>query len=162
MTDRKSQLRETIQADHEASLAILRRLTPEQWLLPVPSDEGAEWKARDVLAHLATSEGGQLGQINRLLTGGVTVPDDFDLTRYNRRSVEKKAAQSVPELLATIERDHQEVLKALEAVGEADLDKAGRHARGDTITVERFFRRITSHRRRHAEEVAAAVGLRAQ
>jgi hypothetical protein len=159
MTDRKAQLRETIQADHEASLAILRRLTPEQWAQPVPSDEGAEWKARDVLAHLATSEGGQLGQINRLLAGGETVPDDFDLSRYNRRSVEMKAAQSVPDLLAMIDRDHQEVLKALDAVDETDLDKAGRHARGDTITVERFFRRITSHRRRHSEELAAALGL---
>jgi hypothetical protein len=159
MTDRKTQLRDTILADHEASLAILRRLTPEQWAQPVPSDEGAEWKARDVLAHLATSEGGQLGQINRLLAGGVTVPDDFDLSRYNRRSVEKKAAQPVPELLATIERDHQEVMNALEAVSEAGLDKTGRHARGDTITVERFFRRITSHRRRHAEELAAALGV---
>ena len=159
MTDRKARLFETIQADHEASLAILRRLTPEQWGLPVPSDEGAEWKARDVLAHLATSEGGQLGQITRLLDGKETVPDDFDLARYNRRSVEKKAAQSVPELLAIIERDHEEVLKALDAVDEANFDKSGRHARGDTITVERFFRRITSHRRRHSEELAAALGL---
>ena len=159
MIDRKAQLRETIQADHEASLAILRRLTPEQWAQPVPSDEGAEWKARDVLAHLATSEGGQLGQITRLLDGKETVPGDFDLTRYNRRSVEKKAAQSVPELLTIIERDHEEVLKALDTVDVADFDKTGRHARGDTITVERFFRRITSHRRRHLEELAAAVGL---
>ncbi len=159
MIDRKSQLRETILADHEASLAILGRLTPDQWSMPVPSEEGAEWKARDVLAHLATSEGGQLGQVSRLLAGKETVPDDFDLTRYNRRSVEKKAAQSVPDLLAAIEQDHLEVLKALDTFGEADLDKTGRHARGDTITVERFFRRITSHRRRHAEELAAALGL---
>ena len=159
MIDRKAQLLATIQADHEASLAILRRLTPEQWAQPVPSDEGAEWKARDVLAHLATSESGQLGQVNRLLAGGLTVPDDFDLTRYNRRSVEKKATLSVPEMLAIIERDHEEVLKALDSVDESDFDKTGRHARGDTITVERFFRRITSHRRRHAEELAAALAL---
>jgi hypothetical protein len=159
MTDRKAAIRDKIVADHEHSLGILRRLTPEQWALPVPSDEGAQWKARDVLAHLATSESGQLGQVMRLLQGGVTVPDDFDLARFNRRSVEKKAALSVDEMLGTIERDHQEVLKALEAVDEAEFDKAGRHARGDTITVERFFRRITNHRRMHAEELAAALGL---
>jgi hypothetical protein len=159
MSDRISQLRETIQADHEASLAILRQLTPEQWAMPVPSDEGANWKARDVLAHLATSEGGQLGQITRLLDGKETVPDDFDLNRYNRRSVEKKAAQTVPELLATIERDHEAVLKALDAVDEGDFDKTGRHARGDTLSIEGFFHRITAHRREHAEQLAAALAL---
>jgi hypothetical protein len=71
--------------------------------------------------------------------------------------VEKKAALTVPELLATIERDHEEVLKALDAVDEADFDKRGRHARGDTLSIEGFFKRITTHRREHAEELAAAV-----
>jgi hypothetical protein len=125
----------------------------------VPSDEGAEWRARDVLAHVAVSEAGQLGQITRLLEGGVTVPDDFDLARFNRRSVQKQAEVSEAELLGVIERDYAKVLSALEAVAEADLDMAGRHARGDTITVGQFFHRVTEHRRQHAEQVAQALGL---
>lgn len=159
MTDRKARLRQTIEADHAACMAILRRLTPEQWAMPVPSDEDHEWKARDVLAHIAVSEAGQLGQINRVLAGGQGVPDDFDLKRFNRRSAEKQAATSVEELLARLERDHAEVLKALDLVDEADLDKTGRHARGDTLTVEQFFHRTTEHRRQHAEEIARSLGL---
>jgi hypothetical protein len=161
MTDsaRKAQLRQTIEADHAASLAIYSRLTPEQWAAPVPSDEGAQWTARDVLAHVAVSEAGQLGQIQRALAGGVTVPDDFDLNRYNRRSVQKQANVPVAELLAIIERDHAAVLAALDAVSDADLDQTGRHARGDTLTVEQFFHRITEHRRQHAEALAQALGL---
>jgi hypothetical protein len=42
-------------------------------------------------------------------------------------------------------------------VPEADLDKTGRHARGDVLTVEQFYHRITEHRREHAEEVQRAV-----
>jgi hypothetical protein len=110
-----------------------------------------------VLAHLAASEGGQLGQINRCLAGGVTVPDDFDLARFNRRSVQKQADKPVAALLEQIERDHAEVLKALDAVAEADLDKTGRHARGDVLNVEQFFHRITEHRRQHAEELQRAL-----
>ena len=159
MSDRKDKLRATIQADHAVSQAIFSRLSPEQWQQPVPSDEGAEWKARDVLAHLAASEGGQLGQATRLMAGGVTVPDDFDLNRYNRRSVQKQAELSVADLLAVIERDHLQVLAALDTVAEADLDKSGRHARGDMLSVEGFFHRITEHRRQHAEEVARALGI---
>jgi hypothetical protein len=160
MTDRKTELRATIEADHAASMAIFRRLTPEQWLLPVPSDEGAEWKARDVLAHVAVSEAGQLGQAQRAMTGGVTVPDDFDLNRFNRRSVQKQAETSIEDLLNIIERDHAKVLEALDATAEADLDKSGKHARGDTLTVAQFFHRITEHRREHAEALEKVVGKR--
>lgn len=157
MTDRKARILERIEADHAASLAILNDLTELEWDKPVPSDEGFDWKGRDVLAHLAVSEGGQLGQLTRCVAGEMTVPDDFDLARFNRRSVQKQADKPVPALLADIERGHAEVLKTLQAVSEADLDKSGRHARGDVITVEQFFVRITEHRREHAEQLQRAV-----
>jgi hypothetical protein len=159
MTDRKSQLRQTIQADDAASMAIFRRISPEQWDQPVPSDEGANWKARDVLAHLAVSEGGQLAVIQRVLAGEGGVPADFELNRYNRRSVQKQAERTVPDFLAGIERDHVQVIGLLETVSETDLDKTGRHARGDMLTVEQFFHRITEHRRQHADELARCLGL---
>jgi DinB superfamily len=125
----------------------------------VPSDEGAEWKARDVLNHVTISEGGQLTVIQRVLAGQGGVPDDFDLNRYNRRSVQKQAERTVADMLAGLEHDHAQVLGALDAVSEADLDKTGRHARGDTLTVEQFFHRITEHRRQHAQELARNLGL---
>jgi len=107
----------------------------------------------DVLAHLAVSEGGQLGQINRCLAGEKPVPDDFDLTRFNRRSVQKQADKSVADMLREIETAHAQVLELLDKVSEADFDKSGRHARGDILTVEQFFIRTTEHRREHAEQL---------
>jgi hypothetical protein len=87
------------------------------------------------------------------------VPDDFDLNRFNRRSVQKQAEASEADLLSLLEHDYAKVLSTLETVPEADLDKMGRHARGDTLTVEQFFHRVTEHRRQHAEQVAQALGL---
>jgi hypothetical protein len=159
MSDRKDKLRQTIQADDAASMAIFRRLNAEQWEMPVPSDEGVNWKARDVLAHVAVSEGGQLAVIQRVRAGQGGVPPDFELNRYNRRAVQKQAERSVADFLAGIERDHTQALAALDALGEGDLDQTGRHARGDTLTVEQFFHRITEHRRQHAEELARNLGL---
>ena len=159
MSDRKEKLRQTIQADHAASYAIFTRVTPDQWNQSVPSDEGVDWKARDVLSHVAVSEGGQLVVIQRVLSGHGGVPDDFDLNRYNRRSVQKQAERTVDDLLASIAREHAQILTALDGLADADLDQAGRHARGDTLTVEQFFQRITEHRRQHAEELARALGL---
>jgi hypothetical protein len=150
-------IRQRITLDHAACMAILNRLTPEQWLTPVPSDEGAQWTARDVLAHIAVSEGGQLGQVTRCLAGEVTVPDDFDLARFNRRSVQKQAERPVAEMLAEIESGHARVLEQLGKTAEADLDKTGRHARGDVLNVEQFFIRITEHRLEHAQQIEKAV-----
>ena len=154
---RKDSIRQRITADHAACMALLNSFTAEQWEMPAPSDEGAQWKARDVLAHLAVSEGGQLGQIERCLKGEVPVPDDFDLTRFNRRSVQKQAEKSVADLLKEIETGHTRVLATLETVSDAAFDKSGRHARGDVITVEQFFIRTTEHRLQHAEELQKAV-----
>lgn len=158
MSERKARLRTTILADHAASMAVFQLISDEDWQAAVPSEEDAPWTARDVLAHLAVSEGGQLGQIVRCLQGGVTVPDDFDLARFNRRSVQKQGAKTIADLLAQIERDHAEVLTTLDAVDEAELDKTGRHARGDVLTVEQFFHRITEHRRQHAEQLQRLLG----
>lgn len=157
MTDRKSLLRQQIAAEHAASLAILRAIPPEQWTAPAPSDEGAQWLARDVLAHLAISEAGQLVALTRVLAGDLAVPADFDLNRYNRGSVKKRADKNVAELLAEIEAAHAQMLERLEQTAEADLDKTGRHARGDTLTIEQFFQRITAHRLAHAEELRRAL-----
>lgn len=159
MSDRKDKLRQTIEADDAASLAIFRRVGPQQWDKPVPSDEAAVWRARDVLSHVTISEGGQLAVIQRILAGQGGVPADFDLNRYNRRAVQKQGERTVDDMLASIARDHAQVLAALDGVSDADLDKAGRHARGDTLTVEQFFHRITEHRRQHAEELARNLGL---
>lgn len=157
MSSRLDSIRTRITADHAASMAIFNALTPEQWATPVPSESDAPWTGRDVLAHLAVSEGGQLGQLTRCVVGEVTVPDNFDLARFNRGSVKKQAEKSVAALLAEIEQAHAQVLATLEKTAETDLDKTGRHARGDMLTVEQFFIRITEHRLAHAAELQAAL-----
>lgn len=157
MPARKDLIRQTILADHAASLAVLKNIPAEDWTRPVPSDEGVNWTAKDVLSHLAISEAGQLGALKRVLAGDLAVPADFDLNRYNRGSVKKRADKTVAELLAEIEAAHAQVLAQLDQTPETDLDKTGRHARGDTLTLAEFFTRITEHRRAHAAELQLAL-----
>ncbi len=158
MSSRQDSIRKRITDDHQAAITILKSFTPEQWAKPAPSEQDAPWAAKDVLAHLADSEGGILGQLNRCLAGEVTVPDGFDLSRWNRRVVQKRAESSIADLLGIIETTHQQVLQRLETVSDAELDKTGKHARGDVITIEEFFTRITEHRKQHAEELKKVVG----
>src|SRR5688572_22717637 len=118
MSSRTDSIRSRITNDHAVSMAIYRAVTPEQWATPVPSDEGAAWTAKDVLAHVAVSETGQLGQITRCIAGEVTVPDDFDLNRFNRRSAQKQADRTVDDMLNEIETGHAKVLETLDATAD--------------------------------------------
>lgn len=157
MTSRQESIRQKMNADHAASLAILSSFTDAQWATPVPSEEDAPWTAKDVLIHLAVSEAGILTPITRYLNGEPGVPADFDLSRYNRSSVKKRADKTVPELLTEIEAAHAALLAKLKMLSDVDLDKTGRHARGDTLTIEGFFLRTSEHRLMHAHELQKAV-----
>lgn len=154
---RKEDIRAFMEGNNAKSLSILKSITAQQWQTPVPSEEDAPWTAKDVLIHLAVSEAGHVGQITRAATGQDAVPSDFDLNRYNRRSVQKNAEKTVDDLLADIQTAYSQLLAKLDEVSEADLDKTSRHARGDTLTVEGFFRRVAEHRLDHAEIIQNAI-----
>jgi hypothetical protein len=139
-------------------MQVLAALTEADWRKPVYSSEAGHWTVHDVLAHLADSERGQIGQIRRLVAGERTVPDNFDLARWNRRVVEKRASQPTGELLGEILGAYADLAQLLADLDEADLDKVGRHSRGDLLSVEDFFRRIADHRAQHAQELRAALG----
>jgi hypothetical protein len=42
-------------------------------------------------------------------------------------------------------------------VTDADLDKTGRHPRGDEPTLEEFFRHLARHRAGHAADIQASI-----
>ena len=74
------------------------------------------------------------------------------------RRAKREPSLLLPICYGTIEATHQQVLQRLETVSDAELDKTGKHARGDVITIEEFFTRITEHRKQHAEELKKVVG----
>jgi hypothetical protein len=154
---RKAEIRNFLQARHTESMAVLSDMTEADLAKPVYSSEAVQWTVRDVIAHLADSDRGQLGQIQRLVKGEQTIPVDFDLDRWNKRAVQKRADKPVADLLADIEKAHADALHFLEGLSDADLDKAGRHPRGDEPTAEGFFSHMAQHRASHAAEIKAAI-----
>ncbi len=159
MSETRSAICSFVGEKHAQSRAILSRLGEADWERQVYSDEGGAWTVRDLLGHLADAERGQLGQLRRLAAGQPTLPDGFDLDRWNRGAVSKARDRSPAELLATIQSAHDGLLALLDELPEADLGRVGRHARGDDITIEAFFRRIAAHRAGHAGEIERALGV---
>jgi hypothetical protein len=110
-----------------------------------------------MMLHLATAETGQMSTAKAIAAGQPTVPDDFDLNRYNNRQVEKNKDKQPPEILFGLAESRQKLFTFIDAVPEADLDKRGKHGRGDVISLEQLFYRIGEHEAEHAAAIKAAL-----
>ena len=157
LADRKHELRDHLNATREALLKIVGSLQPDDWERKVQGDDG-QWTLKQVMLHLATSETGQIGTGRAMMAEKQTIPDDFDLNRYNARQVEKNAAKTPPEILFGLAESRQKLLAFLDEVSAADFEKRGKHARGDVLTLEQLFYRIGEHEADHTELIRQALG----
>lgn len=130
-----------------------------RWDTPVYAD-GPAWNVRQVAIHLAEAERGLLGQMQSIVNTGVsTVPEDFDVDRYNMRSVEKRDAMTGPEALAAQAATRAELMAWLDTLTDADLAKVGRHPVIGMIPIDMYIRVIARHQKDHTADVAYALGL---
>jgi hypothetical protein len=146
-----------MQEMHQQTWPVLSSVDEEDYAEEVYREDEKMWRVRDVIAHLADSERGLLGQVKRLIAGEQTVPEDFDLNHWNRSAVRKTANVAVPELLEQISSAYEETLQVLNELDDAVLDQVGRHSSGRMLTVEGFFRRVLSHRSEHVADIQKAL-----
>src|SRR5512139_3635419 len=144
LSERKHLIHDHLIRTREELLEVIGRLETVDWDRPVQYVEGG-WTVKQALLHVAMSESGQLTAGKAIAAGQPTVPDDFDLNRYNRRQIEKNKEKQPPEILFGMAESRQRLLAFLEQVPEDALDKSGKHGRGDIITLEQLFRRIGEH-----------------
>lgn len=152
-SSRKSEIRSFIKKRHDESWAFLATLTGEEGEKDLYQEGESHWTVHTLVSHLADSERGMLGQAQRAVEGKMTIPDDFDLDRWNRGVARKSASKTIPEFLDQIQTAHQGCLEFLETLDEDKLDIQGRHASGEMLTIEGFLRRIAQHRLDHVNDV---------
>ncbi|MHB8625322.1 MAG: DinB family protein [Aggregatilineales bacterium] len=158
MSDRTQEMLTELERQRAALLGVLRRLTPAQWETPV-QDGDSHWTARQMVAHLSDAERGMVGQATRIAAGEEPIPPDFDLSRWNKRAVEKLNEKSSAELLQSLTESRVRLKEALAKLTDADLDKVGRHSSLQMMTVEAIFRLIGTHEFNHATIIASALKL---
>jgi hypothetical protein len=154
--DRKHLIKDHLNHTREQLLEIVGHMQPADWEKQVQSED-RHWTVRQMMLHLATAETGQMSTAKAIAAGQPTVPDDFDLNRYNNRQVEKNKDKQPPEILFGLAESRQKLFTFIDAVPEADLDKRGKHGRGDVITLEQLFYRIGEHEAEHAAAIKAAL-----
>jgi uncharacterized damage-inducible protein DinB len=157
LTERKHLIHDHLLYTREELLEVIGEMNAADWDRLVQAAEGG-WTVKQVLLHVATSESGQIKTAQAIAGGQPTVPDDFDLDRYNRRQLEKNQARQPPEILFSMAESRQKLLTFLDKVTAEDLDKRGKHGRGDVISLEQLFYRIGEHEAEHTAEIKQALG----
>lgn len=156
LSERKHALQDHLIRTREELLEVIGQLQTNDWEKVVQSSEGG-WTVKQALLHIATSESGQTNTGKAIAADQPTVPDDFDLNRYNARQIQKNQDKQPPEILLGMAESRQKLLAVLEEVPEEALDKCGKHARGDVISLEQLFHRIGEHEAEHTAEIKRAL-----
>lgn len=121
--------------------------------------EGAAWTVRQLAVHLMVSDKGQTATVMGIARGEDPVPADFDLERYNRRSVEKRGDTSTGDIRASLAASFAEREAWLDTLDEAALDNKGRHGSGRILSVAEILQVMADHENAHADDIAKVLNM---
>jgi len=105
------------------------------------------------------SDKGQTNTIKGIAAGQEVVPADFDLQRYNERSVQKRADASITEIREALTASKAERDAWLETIDDATLEIKGRHASGLILSVGQILDVMANHETGHANDIARVLKI---
>ena len=155
---RKDHWKEKLSESREALFALLNGLSPEQWQATVFA-EGDTWTVATVLAHLVESERGMSIHVHKIRKGEATIPDDFDLERWNAGLARRTGNVAPEELMANAAATRAKTLEVIDSLEDSDWELTGRHPSRGEITVDQYYETIYVHEVGHMEDIRAAVGV---
>ena len=150
--------KEKLRESREALFETLRGLSPEQWQATVFA-EGETWTVATVLAHLVESERGMSIHVHKIRNGEPTIPEDFDLERWNAGLVRRTGEVVPEELMAGATATRAKTLEVMESLGDSEWELTGRHPSRGEITVGQYYETIHAHEVGHLGDIRAALGL---
>jgi hypothetical protein len=157
MADRRADIIAELEKGCEDSIAFFKSLTAEELAVQVYQD-GAEWTAKQVLAHFITIERSMHWLFKNISSGGSGSPEDFDIERFNRTQTSKLDGRTLTELISQFRAVREETISVVRELSEEDLDREGLHAFHGHGKLERFIRWAYEHARIHEDEIRQALG----
>lgn len=156
-----SERKENIKARLNTTRAFLDQVLDqvgERWQQQIYSD-GLAWNVRQIVVHLADAERGHYNQVTNIAEGVNIIPEDFDIERYNRRTTEKFAEKTAQQARDELTAQRAQLIAWLDALDDAKLDREGRHASLQTMTVLQILKLMAAHEQGHAQDIAAALAI---
>ena len=149
---KKSNLASKLEDARRNLLTITKTLSESNLQKKYATDEGT-WTILDVIRHLSISEKGMTTLVQQIQRGEEGVPADFDLKRYNKRSVEKIADKNLPQILSEMETNRQNLFTVMKSMNDFDWGKKGRHASLRILTIEEVLNTIADHEANHLKKI---------
>lgn len=151
MSDRIAQHREKLQSARDYLNNALDRIGDrgdEQIY-----SEGAQWTIRQLVIHLAIADKGHNAMLMHIAQGKELIPEDYDLERFNKRSVEKQAETTLRQARAALAQSRTEFMHWLDTINDTTLDLKGRHASMNIMTISQIMDVMEMHERSHANDI---------
>jgi DinB family protein len=157
MSQRIQQIKADL-ADGRARLNYVFDHVGDRWNTSVYSD-GAAWNVHQLATHLMITDKGHNNTVIGIAKGEEIIPADFDLERYNRRSVEKRGDVPIAEIRAALTTTAAERDAWLDTIDDAILDKRGRHGSMHILSIEEILKVVANHDRDHANDIARTLNI---
>lgn len=129
----------------------------DRWDTQVYSD-GAQWTVAQLAAHLMITDKGHNNMVMAIAKGENTIPEDFDLERFNRRSVEKQAGITPAQIRENLQATREALNTWLDTLDEALLENKGRHGSMHILSISQILDVMANHERDHANDILKALG----
>jgi len=155
--EQKAKLQTKLAENRTALFTLLNGLTDEQWQTAVYSEETI-WTVSDMVRHLEGAERSMISLMANIQQGGTGASEDFDLARFNASRIRKAKEKQIPELMAAMEKNREDLLAFMASLTEEDWQKKGRHGSLRIMTIEEICHIIADHEATHAHDIAQAIG----
>lgn len=122
--------------------------------------EGAQWTLNQLAIHLALADIGHNRMVMSYAADKEFIPVDYDIERYNKRSVEKKADMTLQQSRASLKQSREDFIVWLDRVEDDSIfQKTGRHAILEIMTVEQIIGVMCYHEENHAKDMVAMLSV---
>lgn len=121
--------------------------------------DGAQWTIHQLMIHLVIADQGHNAMAMGIAAGQEVIPADYDLERFNRRSVEKRGEMTLAQAREALIKNREALLAWLNTLDDVLLDQEGRHASMIMMSVNQILQTHAAHEDLHTRDIAAKLGI---
>jgi hypothetical protein len=137
---------------------LLTSLKPEDWQTSIYG-EGKSWTVSTVVSHLIEAERGMSIHVHKIRKGEETIPEGFDLDRWNAGVQKRMGALTPDELLSGLAEMRAKTLEVMDTIRDEEWALTGRHASRGIITIEQYYETMYGHELMHTQDIKEALRL---
>jgi uncharacterized damage-inducible protein DinB len=152
----KVQIFQKLSGARQALVSVLDELELEQWEKIVYT-EHADWTVKDLFGHLMDSERSMTRLVETIKEGGEGVSPDFDLNRWNARTIKKTTDLTTDEIRSEMITNRGRLLEMLYDMPDEDWTKKGRHGSLKVMSVEEILNQIADHENEHLRDIVHVI-----